>query len=309
MKQGIFFAAILLLLSGCAGTTDGTGEVGTLQSIAAYPETVHLAAGSSETIQVVLTPDNTPDQGLIWTSSDRAVAVVDEAGMVSALSAGSCTVTVASKTYSQISCHVQVIVGAVDTREAADSGTSENYVAYVKETNAAAVYPTWYLSEQEVSEMGGEELQFVINQIYAKNGYVFQTDHIQNYFSQMPWYVPVSSDTSRLQMSSVDRSNLNLLVQHRNSQSVQTPSTIGWMWTRHAVDSLLEDSYVRGLSKYDIQLLINTIYAKNGYIFNTESLQAMFEGQTWYTGRTGNTDDLSFSDLDQENLQLLTAYR
>ena len=75
------------------------------------------------------------------------------------------------------------------------------------------------------------------------------------------------------------------------------------------MDQALTEDYIRNLSRYDVQLLINTIYAKNGYIFETDTLQMMFEGQPWYQGWTRETDQLEFSSLDQQNLRLLTAYR
>ena len=309
MKKRIFLAAAaLLLLAGCSADT-GSGTTA-LESIAAYPETINLTEGGTETIQVVLTPSDVEKRDLLWASSNREVAVVDESGKVSATGAGSCTITVASKAYSDVSCHVEVIVGPGETGEDRDTWTqsASQTVGYVEETNAASVYPTYYLSESEVAAMDAEQLQFVINQIYAKNGYVFRTAEIQNYFSRMPWYVPVSGDASRLQMSSVDRSNLNLLVRHRDGSSGSS-SGLGWMWTRRAVDSELTANYVRKLSDYDIQLLINTIYAKNGYIFETDSLQSMFEGQPWYHGVTRDASGLNFSSLDQKNLRLLTSYR
>ena len=307
MKKLVFLAAAaILLLAGCGAVSDiGASE---LESIAAYPETINLTEGGTETIQVVLTPSDAEKQDLLWASSNREVAVVDESGKVSAVGKGSCTITIASKAYSDISCPVEVIVGQGETAKEPRSQSETDYVSYVEETNAASVYPTYYLSETEVAGMDGEQIQFIINQIYAKNGYVFRTTEIQNYFSRMPWYVPVSGDASRLQMSSVDRSNLNLLVSYRDGQSGNT-SGLGWMWTRRAVDSELTSGYVRNLSDYDIQLLINTIYAKNGYIFETDSLQYMFEGQAWYHGVTRDASALNFSSLDQKNLRLLTSYR
>lgn len=300
--------ALALVLAGCGST--GNSPAQSLESLAAYPETMHLNEGDSEIIQVVFTPEDAEEQGLLWTSSNRSVAVVDERGMVSALAPGSCTVTVASKSYSEISCHVEVIVNGDEEEETSSPSASqaENYIAYLPETNASSVFPTYYLSESEVAAMDAEQIQFIINQIYAKNGYVFRTQSIQNYFSQMPWYVAVSNDTSRLSMSSLDRSNLNLLVRYRD-QKGDSSSDLGWIWTRHVVDSPLSASYVSSLSDYDIQLLINTIYAKNGYIFETPSLRALFEGQPWYSGWTYDTSQLQFSDLDKENLRLLVAYR
>ena len=297
--------ALALVLAGCGST--GNSPAQSLESLAAYPETMHLNEGDSEIIQVVFTPE---EQGLLWTSSNRSVAVVDERGMVSALAPGSCTVTVASKSYSEISCHVEVIVNGDEEEKTSSPSASqaEDYIAYLPETNASSVFPTYYLSESEVAAMDAEQIQFIINQIYAKNGYVFRTQSIQNYFSQMPWYVAVSNDTSRLSMSSLDRSNLNLLVRYRD-QKGDTASDLGWIWTRHVVDGPLSASYVSSLSDYDIQLLINTIYAKNGYIFETPSLRVLFEGQPWYNGWTYDTSQLQFSDLDKENLRLLVAYR
>lgn len=303
--------ALALLLAGCGST--GNSDTKSLESLAAYPETMHLNKGDSEIIQVVFTPEDAEEQELLWTSSNRSVAVVDERGMVSALAPGSCTVTVASKSYSEISSHVEIIVNGdeeADTTETTNAPVSQakDYIASLPETNASSVFPTYYLSESEVAAMDAEQIQFIINQIYAKNGYVFRTQSIQNYFSQMPWYVAVSNDTSRLSLSSLDRSNLNLLVRYRD-QKGDSSSDLGWIWTRHMVDSPLSASYVSSLSNYDIQLLINTIYAKNGYIFETPSLQALFEGQPWYNGWAYDTNQLQFSDLDQENLHLLVAYR
>ncbi len=314
MKRQIcifLLGALALVLAGCGSTDNSTAQ--SLESLAAYPETMHLNEGDSEIIQVVFTPQDAEEQGLLWTSSNRSVAVVDERGMVSALAPGSCTVTVASKSYSEISCHVEVIVNGDEEEETTvtsspSASQAEDYIAYLPETNASSVFPTYYLSESEVAAMDAEQIQFIINQIYAKNGYVFRTQPIQNYFSQMPWYVAVSNDTSRLSMSSLDRSNLNLLVRYRD-QKGDSSSDLGWIWTRHVVDGPLSASYVSSLSDYDIQLLINTIYAKNGYIFETPSLRVLFEGQPWYNGWTYDTSQLQFSDLDKENLRLLVAYR
>ncbi|MBR5534881.1 MAG: YARHG domain-containing protein [Ruminiclostridium sp.] len=307
MKKILFLMlTAVLLLVGCSSSDSSSGG---LEGIAAYPETMNLSVGEFQTIQVVLTPADGP-QDLIFATSNQSVAVVDVSGKVTAVGAGACTITVASQIDSDVSCYVEVIVGGGQTapQQTETVVISDGDVGYVRETDPTRVYPTYYLSDGEVAAMAPEQLQFVINQIYAKNGYIFSKDHIQSYFSQMPWYTPVSRDANSLKMSSVDRANLNLLVKHRNN-SGNSVSDLGWMWTRYAVDSELTSSYVANLSDYDIQLLINTIYAKNGYIFETDSLQAMFEGQPWYQGITRDGKSLKFSALDQKNLRLLTSYR
>ena len=183
-------------------------------------------------------------------------------------------------------------------------------IYYAADSDPAAVYPAYALSAAEVNAMDAEQTQFVINQIYAKNGYIFRTDSLQAYFSQMPWYTPVSNDAGRLAMSSLDQNNLALLVRHRDGMSNRA-SGLGYLWTNNTANTALSASYVRNLSKSDVQLLINTIYAKNGYIFETDELQRLFSTQGWYHGTTRSMEAVSdsFSSLDRQNLNLLLQYR
>lgn len=316
MKRFALLLAALLLLVGCSGGSPSEGTA--LASMSAYPETLELQPGENSAIQVVLTPADAKEQDLLWVSSNSSVATVDDSGKVQGVGAGNCTITAASKAYSEISCTVSVTVGGAQqptqaeptTTSAPTQGGTETQVVYVRETNPDAVYPAYALTEGEVARMDGETLQFTINQIYAKNGYIFRTDSLQAYFSQMPWYAPVSNDTGSLRMSTLDRNNLNLLVRYRDQlPNRDSISQMGWLWTRYAVDERLSESYVRNLSGADIQLLINTIYAKNGYIFQDSALQALFSGQSWYQGVTRDAASISFNSTDQANLRLLTAHR
>ena len=318
MKRLLFIAlsaAALLALAGCGSmniTAQEASDAGASSgsSIAAYPETMHLSAGGQDTIQV----SGAQTRDLIWASSDRSVAIVDESGKVTAQGPGNCTVTIASKTDSNVSSHVEVVVEGGQTAAAPAAQQTQapaaQQVVYAADSDPSAVYPAYALSSAEVNAMDGEQTQFVINQIYAKNGYIFKTDAIQAYFSQMPWYHPVTNDAGSLTMSSLDRSNLSLLVSHRDGLSAR-PSGLGYLWTYSAVQSPLSANYVRSLSKSDVQLLINTIYAKNGYIFDTDELQRLFSTQGWYHGTTSSMAAVSnsFSSTDRQNINLLLQYR
>lgn len=312
MKRFALCLAALLLLAGCSGESPSAGTA--TQSISAYPETLELQSGGSGDIQVVMTPAGDQAKDLLWVSSNSSVATVDDSGKVQAVGAGSCTITAASKTDSEVSCTVSVTVGGAQPQtqpaQAPTQNNTDTTVVYVRETDPASVYPAYALTEGEVSRMDGETLQFTINQIYAKNGYIFRTDSLQAYFSQMPWYTPVSNNTGSLRLSSLDRSNLNLLVRYRDQiPNRDSISQMGQLWTVDAVKGQLSESYVRNLSGADIQLLINTIYAKNGYIFQDSALQALFSGQSWYHGVTHDAASISFNSTDQANLRLLTAHR
>ena len=128
MKRLLFIAlsaAALLALAGCGSmniTAQEASDAGASSgsSIAAYPETMHLSAGGQDTIQV----SGAQTRDLIWASSDRSVAIVDESGKVTAQGPGNCTVTIASKTDSNVSSHVEVVVEGGQTAAATSGATT-----------------------------------------------------------------------------------------------------------------------------------------------------------------------------------------
>lgn len=296
-------ALVFSMITGCSSASQP------LKSIAIYPKTLNLKPKDTKQLKTVLTPKDTEDTSLIWSSSDENVAKVSDKGKVTAVGSGSCTITAASSKYSKISKDIAVTVKAEETTNTNNTSTTtsdtSNVITYVAPADTTQVYPSYYLSEAEVSAMDKQTIQFVINQIYAKNGYIFQTQSYQDYFSQMSWYKPISHNISPSDMSAMDRANVNLLIKYRDTSI----NDVGYIWTYYATNSQLTESYVRQLSQYDIQLLINTIYAKNGYLFHTPEILAMFNSQPWYHGTQSDQSKISLSSLDQSNLNLLVAHR
>lgn len=83
-----------------------------VESISLSTYSVELQVGQSKMPIVTMLPENASDKGEIWTSSDTAVAVVNELGNITAVSEGSCTVTVTSAQNPQVSADVEVTVTA-----------------------------------------------------------------------------------------------------------------------------------------------------------------------------------------------------
>ena len=81
-----------------------------------------ILLGSSETLTVTFTPENTSNKDVTWSSSDDSVVSVSDAGVVTANKVGSATITVASASNSQLtaSCSVRVTdnvkLSAVDAK-------------------------------------------------------------------------------------------------------------------------------------------------------------------------------------------------
>lgn len=102
----IMLAAALLLLSGCGAspsqpqtTTESSkpqssqATTAAAESLSLYPAAANLPVGRELKLKATLSPAGASAQ---WSSSDEAVATVDENGTVVAKAPGECTVTVAS---------------------------------------------------------------------------------------------------------------------------------------------------------------------------------------------------------------------
>ena len=88
-----------------ATAADGSGVsdscivrvVNPVTSISVEPSTVHLLVGDSTIVTANIYPEDASVKDVDWTSSNEAIAVVDEAGEIFALSTGKCKVTATSK--------------------------------------------------------------------------------------------------------------------------------------------------------------------------------------------------------------------
>ena len=81
-----------------------------VESIGLRFHAVSLSAGNSVPVSVTTEPTEAEDHGVVWSSSDSAVAVVDEGGAIRALSVGQCVVTVTSVGNPSVSDSIAVTV-------------------------------------------------------------------------------------------------------------------------------------------------------------------------------------------------------
>lgn len=92
-----------------AETANRTAAV---ESISLTFYSVTLQTGQSKMPIVTMLPENASDKSEIWTSSDTAVATVDDLGKITAVSEGNCTVRVTSAQNSDVFAEVEVTVTA-----------------------------------------------------------------------------------------------------------------------------------------------------------------------------------------------------
>ena len=82
------------------------------ESISLSEYSVSLQIGQSKMPIVTMLPANTSDKSEIWTSSDTGIAVVNELGNITGISAGSCTVRVTAAKNPDAFAEVEVTVEA-----------------------------------------------------------------------------------------------------------------------------------------------------------------------------------------------------
>ena len=63
------------------------------QAVELTPESAELEVGGKIALVANISPENTTDKSLVWTSSDMTVASVDETGEVTAVAEGACVIT------------------------------------------------------------------------------------------------------------------------------------------------------------------------------------------------------------------------
>ena len=122
-------------------------------------QTMSLNIGMEEQLIPTVTPSNTTNDNVVWTSSDTSVATVSLAGVVTGIKAGSVTITVRTVDGNKTAtCEVTVIdptiyvtgVNINKTELSIDIGKTETLVATVTPSNATNKSVTWTSSDTSI---------------------------------------------------------------------------------------------------------------------------------------------------------------
>lgn len=189
-----------------------------------------IKVGSTVQIEADVTPVDAPTGGLKWSSSDNDVATVNSDGYVTGVSKGVANIICKSSNDIEASCTVTVEASSDKSSENnADANTViNNYYSYghyhpdYVYSASDFVFPessSRKLTRSEISATlsymsgyspAGNYAQDAINEIYARNGYVFKTSNIRAYYESKPWYYADSTFTIS-DFSSIEKYNIALL--------------------------------------------------------------------------------------------------
>jgi len=67
-----------------------------------------------------------------------------------------------------------------------------------------------YLTYSDVNDLSQWDLKIMRNEIFARHGYIFQTDEMRDYFSNKSWYNPRYYDVNNM-LSNIEKENVALI--------------------------------------------------------------------------------------------------
>lgn len=104
MKQLTFklFMAIGIIVLGIGCKKENKADT-SVRAIALAKSTATLKIGETTTLTYTVFPENAANKNVAWTSSDQAVATVDNKGVVTGVTPGSATITVTTAEGAQTS--------------------------------------------------------------------------------------------------------------------------------------------------------------------------------------------------------------
>ncbi len=99
----------------------------------------------------------------------------------------------------------------------------------------------------------------------------------------------------------------NIIIEEMNMYSEEYYSTSPMLFEMNPSVDTMTVSFVENLSKADIFVLRNSIYARHGYSFKDKLLRRYFDSQEWYMPVIADIRS-ELTDLEKANIQLLLAY-
>lgn len=191
-----------------------------------------------------------------------------------------------------------------------------------------------YLSTGELAQLSLQELNYARNEIYARRGRLFQSQELSDYFSQKNWYwgylspdqfpeamlnAYEAANVEALKQAEYGRQSSGYILDQYGYSYIGIGSYTGYCeYTPSTNDYIFWDSNIRYLSDNEVAALSlqqlnyarNEIYARRGYIFQSQELRDYFGSKYWYYGSIPSSQFSSavFNAYENANIELLKRY-
>ncbi len=253
MKKKIVLYILTALLAvgfaGCSETTDNKvsretpsetvkqEESSTIKALYITPDSCTIKVGERRNFMVQSDKGTEDVTDFLWTSDDNSIATVDFSGNLIGRGEGDCIITVTSKNQAGVNAKVMVKVKPEEQSSKEESSKAsqqpvqessqvsliqrkKNIFSYSNYEDAYTAYQlvSNYLTEEDLYGMTSDDIQLLVNTLFAKHGYIFQTTEIQTFFESQYWYRSISNKTrsaeavaARIQKVTMDNTNLQNL--------------------------------------------------------------------------------------------------
>ncbi len=154
------------------------------------------------------------------------------------------------------------------------------------------------LSEADIAGKDSATLRLARNEIFARNGRIFNDPALQAHFGKFDWYRP---ETYEPRLNAVETQNVALI---RQFEMTQSAPKAGFLF----IDSdrrLLTAAELKGLSKAELRNARNEIYARRGRKFVRKEVSNYFKQFDWYRPQFGEVE-LTF--LEAQNVALIQKF-
>ena len=111
-----------------------------------------------------------------------------------------------------------------DVQNSSNSGEDDLYQdsAMVEENSNTDEYiaGNMEIPAEALAQLGKEDLEYLINEMYARHGYIFTSDTYKQLFSSFDWYKPATDDMAKCEaeFNDYERKNLKTFTDYAKSQ-------------------------------------------------------------------------------------------
>jgi uncharacterized caspase-like protein len=153
---------------------------------------------------------------------------------------------------------------------------------------------TRLLTSNDLKGLSKDDLRIARNEIFARRGRYFSSPDLTSRFSKFSWYQPHTRDP---QLNDIEKANVAFIERFEPVDRTQRDFIIPDSDKRFLLASDL-----RKLSKEELRIARNEIFARRGRFFEAPDLKARFEQFSWYSPNTWNP---KLNPIEEANVALL----
>lgn len=200
------------------------------------------------------------------------------------------------------------------------------------------------ITEADLKDRTLRELSLMRNTIYARAGNSFRRPWLNAHFTKQPWYEP-KDEMDMSKITELDKDNAKMIAEHdaaitteqletwrdalleRRKAGKGTPDDdvelsllsqrLGkWLGGDERqptpledpskLDELLTVEQLSTLSRRDLRILRNTVYARHGKKFESEVVRSYFETAEWYEPKEVYVDH-KLTGIDHKNIAIIRS--